>query len=109
MQSTKWVNGVTRVLKVKVIDLGLRSLRFQNSNLFFSETSGLFETKFHMKAHGRKKMKIYKLSHKFGHMTKMATMTIYGKKNPSKIFFSRKIWTFFFQIIAAKQMYIDKI
>ena len=31
-------------------------------------------------------MKIY--SNKFGHMTKMATMTIYGE-NPSKIFFSR--------------------
>ena len=31
-------------------------------------------------------MKIY--SNKFGRMTKMAAMTIYGK-NPSKIFFSR--------------------
>ena len=39
-----------------------------------------------MKAHVRKEMKIY--SNKFGHTTKMATMTIYGK-NPSKIFFSR--------------------
>ena len=86
-------NGVTRVLKVKVSDFGLRSLRFQNSNLFFSETSRLFETKFHMKAHGRKKMKIY--SNKFGHMSKMVTMTIYGK-NPSKIFFPQKNLDFFF-------------
>ena len=43
------------------------------------------ETKFHMKAHGRKEIKIY--SNKFGHMTKMAAITIYGK-NPSKILFS---------------------
>ena len=41
------------------------------------------EAKFHMKAHGRKKIKIY--SNKFGHMTKMAALTIYGK-NPSKFF-----------------------
>ena len=38
-----------------------------------------------MKVHGRKEMKIY--SYKFGHMTMMAGMTIYGK-NPSKVFFS---------------------
>ena len=85
MQSTKWVNGSDKSIEGQghSLTLGLRSLRFQNSNLFFSETSGLFETKFHMKAHGRKEMKIY--SNKFGHMTKMAAMTIYGK-NPSKIF-----------------------
>ena len=53
------------------------SLKFQNSNLFFSEMTGPFETKFHMKARGRKEMKKY--SNKFGHITKMATMTIYGK------------------------------
>ena len=39
-----------------------------------------------MKAHERKEMKIY--SNKFGHMTKLSTMTIYGK-NPSKISLSR--------------------
>ena len=68
------LNGVPRVLKVKVIDLGLRLLRFQNSNLFFSETYGLSETKFHMKAHWTKEMNIY--YHKFDHMTKMAAMNI---------------------------------
>ena len=58
-------------------DLGLRSLIFQNSSLFFSETSGLFETKFHLKAHRRKEMKIY--SNTFGHMTKMTAMPMYAK------------------------------
>ena len=53
--------------------------------MFFLETSWSFETKFHMKANRRKEMKIY--SNKFGHMSKMTTMTLYGK-NPSKIFFS---------------------
>ena len=38
-----------------------------------------------MKAHGRKEMKVY--SNRYGHITKMATMTIYDK-NPSEIFFS---------------------
>ena len=83
MQSIKWVNGVTWVFKVKVIDLGLKSIRFQNSNSFFWKIAGPFETKFYIKAHGRKEMKIY--SNKFGHMTKMGTMAIYDK-NPSKIF-----------------------
>ena len=62
------------------LDLGPSSLKFQYSNLFFSETAGPFDSKFHMKAHGRKKMKIY--SYKFGHMTKMATMTFYSKNPP---------------------------
>ena len=38
-------------------DLGLRLLRFQNYNLFFSETVGSFETQFHKKAEGRMEMK----------------------------------------------------
>ena len=53
--------------------------------LFFSETSESFETKFQIKAHGRKKMKMN--SNKYGHLTKMAAMTIYGK-SLSKILFS---------------------
>ena len=53
------------------------SLIFQNSKVFFSETNGPFETKFHMKAHGRKEKKFY--YKRFGHMTKMAAMSIYGK------------------------------
>ena len=72
---TKWVNGYWRSRPFLV--LGLRSLRFQNSNLFFSQTSGSFETKFHMKANGRKEIEVY--SNNFGRLTKMATMTIYGK------------------------------
>ena len=68
------------------LTLGKGHSDFKIQTCFFSETSVLFETKFHMKAHGRKQMKIY--SNKFGHMTMMATMTIYGK-NSSKIFFSR--------------------
>ena len=43
----------------------------------FSETVGSFETKFHMKAFGRMGMKIY--TNELGHLTKMATMPIYGK------------------------------
>ena len=69
------------------LDLGLRSLRFQNSNLFSQKPLCYFKTKFYMKTPGRKEMKIY--SNKFGHMIKGASFTIYGE-NPSKIFFS---WT----------------
>ena len=59
---------------------------YKNSNRIFSETTGPFWTKFCMKAFRFKEMKIWR--HDAGHMTKMATMPIYGK-NPSKIFFSR--------------------
>ena len=41
-----------------------------------------------MKAYGNKDMTSF--SNKFGHMTKMANMTIFDK-NPSKIFFSETI------------------
>ena len=58
-------------------DLDQRSLRFQSQNLFFSETVGSFGTKIHMKAWGRIGMKIY--TNELGHMTNMATMSIYGK------------------------------
>ena len=58
-------------------DLGQRSLRCQCSNLFFSKTVGRFGTKIHMKASGKKGMKID--TNELGHMTNMATMPIYGK------------------------------
>ena len=59
-------------------DLGQRSLRFQSSNLFFTEKVGRFGTKAHMKAEGRMRMKIY--TNELGHMTNMAAMPIYDKK-----------------------------
>ena len=58
-------------------DFGQRSLRFQSSNLFFTETDGKFGTKAHMKVKARMGMKIY--TNDLGHMTSMATMPIYGK------------------------------
>ena len=58
-------------------DLGQRSLRFQSSNLFFTEIVWRFGTKAHMKAEGRMGMKIY--TNELGHMTKMAAMPIYCK------------------------------
>ena len=54
-------------------DLCQRSLRFQNWNLFFSETVGLFETKFGMKDYGNMWMEIY--TNELGHMT----ISIYDK------------------------------
>ena len=57
-------------------DLCPRSLRFQNLNLFFSETVESFEAKFHMKTDGRMGMKTY--TNELGHMSKMAVVTIYG-------------------------------
>ena len=60
-------------------DLGQRSLRFQSSNLSFSETIVRFGTKVHMKASGKMEMKIY--INELGHMTNMAARPIYGKKS----------------------------
>ena len=59
-------------------DFGQSSLRFQNKNLFFSQTVGSFETKFYMKAYERMGMKID--TNELGHITKMAAMNIYGKR-----------------------------
>ena len=61
---------------------GQKSLIFQSSNLFFTETVGQFGTKAHMKPLGRMGMKIF--TNELGHMTNMAAMPIYGKilKNP---------------------------
>ena len=58
-------------------DLGQRSLKFQSLNLFFSKTVGRVETKIHMKALEKIRMKIY--INELGHMTDMAAMFIYGK------------------------------
>ena len=55
------------------------------SNVFFSKTAGLIEAKFHVEPPWDGGTKV--CSQSPGHMTKMATMPIYGK-NPSKIFFS---------------------
>ena len=83
MQSTKWVNGATWVLEVKVIPWHWpKVMQLSKFKHCYSEKlTWPFETKFHIKAHGRKEMEIY--SYKFGHMTMMATMIISGK-NPVK-------------------------
>ena len=47
------------------------------SNIFFSETTGPIETKFHVEPPWDGRMKVY--SNGPGHMTKMATMPICGK------------------------------
>ena len=61
------------------INLHPRSLRFTFSNFFSLETSRSIETKFHMEPPWDKGMKI--CSNGLCHMTNMATMPIYGKKN----------------------------
>ena len=48
-----------------------------SEQLFFSETTGPFVTKFHRKAFRNKEMKISK--YEFGHMTNMAAIPVYGK------------------------------
>ena len=45
--------------------------------MFFSETDGSFEIKFHMKAYWILEMKI--CTNELGHMAKMSTLPIYGK------------------------------
>ena len=56
------------------------------SNIFSSETTGPIKLKFHMETPWDAGTKV--CSNGPDHMTKMATMPIYGK-NPLKIFFSR--------------------
>ena len=58
-------------------DLVQRSLRFPSYNLVFAETVRRFETKIHMKAWERIRMKMY--TYELGHMTNLAAMPIYGK------------------------------
>lgn len=80
MQSYKWVNEAAWGSKVKVIPWPCPNLHtFQNSNCFSSETACLFEFKFLWKAYNSKKIKKY--SNDSGHMTMMANMAIYDKKN----------------------------
>ena len=55
------------------------------SNIFSSETTGPIETKFHVKPPWDRGTKV--CSNGPGHMTKLAAMPIYGKKN-LKIFFA---------------------
>ena len=62
-----------------LFDLGQRSLRGQNSNLFFLETVESFGTKFHKKAYRQIGMKIS--TNELGHLTNMTAMPIYGKKH----------------------------
>ena len=76
--STKWVNEVEWVLKIKVILwLWSKVTQISKFKLFFTETVGWFGTKAHMKAKVRMGMKIY--TNELDHMTSMATMPIYGK------------------------------
>ena len=56
-------------------DLGPRSFRYKNFNMFFLETTGPFVTKW--KAFTNKEIKINKYD--FGRMTNMAAMPVYGK------------------------------
>ena len=55
-------------------------------NIVSSETTRPFELKFHMKTPYDRLAKIY--TNCTGHMTKMATTPIYGKKKPLNVFFS---------------------
>ena len=85
--STKWVNEVEWVSKVKVIFWPWSKVtQISKLKLVFLKTTGRFGTKVHMKAWGRMGMKIY--TNELGHMTNMAAMPIYGKIH-KKIFFSR--------------------
>ena len=58
------------------VDLGQRSFTYENLNFLFSETTWQILTKFSMYALRYMEMKIN--PHGAGHMTKMATMPIYG-------------------------------
>ena len=60
-----------------------RSVRSQCLKIFFSETAWPIKAKFYVEPPRVGGMKV--CSGHLGHMTKMATMPIYGK-NPSKIF-----------------------
>ena len=74
----KWVNEVERVSKVKVILWPWSKVtQISMLKLIFSKSVLRFGTKAHMKAWGRKGMKIY--TNELGHMTNIAAMPIYGK------------------------------
>ena len=67
----------------KVAHFGVPST---HKNIVSSEITRPFELKFHMKTPYDRLAKIYTIC--TGHMTKMATMPIYGK-NPLNVFFYR--------------------
>ena len=69
-------------LSAEVAHIGVPSIYYN----VFSQTIGPIELKFHVKTPYDKLAKIYVKY--FGHMTKMATTPIYGKKH-FKIFLSR--------------------
>ena len=75
---------LTFKFSAKVAHIGVPST---HQNIVSSETTRPFELKFHMKTpYDRLLAKIY--TNCTGHMTKMATMPIYGK-SPLNVFFSR--------------------
>ena len=70
------------------IDLGPRSLRFNIFLLIFLRNHGPIEAKFHVDHPCDGGTKI--CSNGPGHMTKMATMPLYGKKLKKKFFSGTK-------------------
>ena len=83
MQLTKWVHGPIWMSKVKVID-------FQFLNFFSWESARPIEAKFHVEPQWDGGMKV--CPNDIGHMTKMATMPIYGKNMKSLSFLEQKGW-----------------
>ena len=57
--------------------VGHSDMKIKKKNVFFSETTEPFVTKFHRKAIRNNEMKINK--YEFGRMTNMAAMPVYGK------------------------------
>ena len=90
LRSQNWLKHSTNELMKRneyqrsrlFFDLGRRSLSDQNYNLFFSDTVGSFETKFHMKVYWTMGMIIY--TNDLSHTTNVAAMLIYSKKNNNK-------------------------
>ena len=74
---------LTFALAAKVAHIEVPSIY---KNIVFSQTIGPIELKFHVKTPYDESAKLH--TKYVGHMTKMATMPIYGK-NLLKIFFSR--------------------
>ena len=74
---------LTFALSAKVAHIVVQSIYL---NVFFPQTMGSIKLKFLVKTTYDKLAKMY--TKYFGHLTKMATMPIYGK-NLLKIFFSR--------------------
>ena len=70
------------------IDLGPRSLRFNISNFFSLETARPIEAKFHVDPPWDGGTKV--CSNGPGHMTKMATMAIYGKNLKNLLLWNQK-------------------